>query len=435
MTSVSGRGVGMDVVRANIEQIGGRIELANNPGRGLRIAIHVPLTLSIISTIVVGAGAQRFAVPRQAIEEIVTARAGGAVRIDRLGGAAIATVRDRRLPLLALGDLLGLADDRRDPETPEPETLVIVGVPGGSYAIAVDRLLDNEELVIKPAPPAVMASGIYAGLTLPDSGTPMLLLDCAGLADAAGFVFTRDLAANDDETDDTAAADEPRQPALLFVDLDGARRAVALAAIDRVEPVSIDAIHHKGGRLRLSIDGGMIPLAAQGGLDGRDDIHVIRMKDGDHEIGYAIAEALDIADVPLAMAIAREPGPVAGVIALDDDQIEMLDVHWLFADQIDGTFAAKAPLCLIVGREAAWMATFLRPVLERAGYHVAASLKPGETAAVVLAMEDDPIPAHAAGPLVRLSRMRGGAGADSIYRYDRAGLLGALAAHRTEARA
>src|SRR3546814_14112234 len=106
----------------------------------------------------------------------------------------------------------------------------------------------------------------------------------------------------------------------------------------------------------------MIPLAAQGGVDGRGDIHVIRMKDGDHEIGYAIAEALDIADVPLAMAIAREPGPVAGVIALDDDQIEMLAVHWPFADQIDGTFAAKAPPCLIVRSEEASMATCLRPL-------------------------------------------------------------------------
>src|SRR3546814_18737113 len=101
------------------------------------------------------------------------------------------------------------------------------------------------------------------------------------------------------------------------------------------------------------------------------------------------------------MAIAREPGPVAWVIALDDDQIEMLDVHWLFADQIDGTFAAKPPLCLIVGSEAAWMATFLRPVPERAGYHVTASLKPGETADVVLALADDPIPAHPPAPPVR----------------------------------
>src|SRR3546814_16101628 len=110
------------------------------------------------------------------------------------------------------------------------------------------------------------------------------------------------------------------------------------------------------------------------------------------------------------MAIAREPGPVAGVIALDDDQIEMLDVHWLFADQIDGTFAAKAPLCLIVVREAAWMATYLRPVLARAGYPVPASLKPGETAPVVLEMAVAPIPAPAAAPLVRLRRMRGEAG-------------------------
>src|SRR3546814_21178621 len=102
----------------------------------------------------------------------------------------------------------------------------------------------------------------------------------------------------------------------------------------------------------------------------------------------------------------------------------MLDFHWLFADQIDGTFAAKAPLCLIVGSEAAWMATFLRPVLVRAGYHVTASLKPGETAAVVLAMEDDPIPDHAAGPLVRLSRMRGEEGASSRSEGRRVGKEG-----------
>ncbi|HVI98561.1 MAG TPA: chemotaxis protein CheA [Sphingomonas sp.] len=427
VTSVSGRGVGMDVVRANIEQIGGRIELANSPGRGLRIAIHVPLTLSIISTIVVGVGDQRFAVPRQAIEEIVTVRAAGAVRIDRLGDAPIATVRDRRLPLLALGEVLGLADDHDD----QVETLVIVGVSGGAYAIAVDSVLDNEELVIKPAPPAVMATGVYAGLTLPDSGTPMLLIDCAGLADAAGFVFSRDLAANDDEAGGKAEG-VPNQPALLFLDLDGARRVVPLAAIDRVEPVAIDAIHHTGGRLRLSIDGGMIPLAAQGGLDRRHEIHIIRLRDGTHEIGYAIAEALDIVDLPLAMVAAREAGPVAGVIAIGDDQIEMLDVHWLFADQIDAAVSQRDALCLVTGREAAWMTTFLRPVVERAGYRVVTSLGPGEVAAAVLAMDDDPPSEHLPAPLVRLSRRRDGE-PDAIYRYDRERLLGALAACRTEA--
>src|SRR3546814_11435701 len=124
----------------------------------------------------------------------------------------------------------------------------------------------------------------------------------------------------------------------------------------------------------------MIPLAAQGGVDGRGDIHVIRMKDGDHEIGYAIAEALDIADVPLAMAIAREPGPVAGVIALDDDQIEMLDVHWLFADQIDGTFAATPPHCLNVERAPACLCPSLRLGRNRGGSPCQASLPTPETA-------------------------------------------------------
>src|SRR3546814_20567510 len=111
----------------------------------------------------------------------------------------------------------------------------------GMYVIAFDTRRDNEELGIKPAPPAVMASGIYAGLTLPDSGTPMLLLDCGGLADAAGFAFTRDLAANDDEADD-AATNDPGPSALLFLYPDGVRPAVALAAVSRVEPASNDPI-------------------------------------------------------------------------------------------------------------------------------------------------------------------------------------------------
>ncbi len=112
VTAISGRGVGMDVVRANVEQIGGRIELSNTPGKGLRLAIHVPLTLSIIATIGVGVGEQRFAISRQAIEEIV--RVGGeSIRVDMLGGTPAATVRDRRMPLVDLGGLLELSGEQR----------------------------------------------------------------------------------------------------------------------------------------------------------------------------------------------------------------------------------------------------------------------------------------------------------------------------------
>ena len=420
VTDVSGRGVGMDVVRANIEQIGGRIDLASTRGRGLTTTIHVPLTLSIISAIVLGVAGQRFAMTRQSIEEIVRVRAGGQVRIDRLGATPIATVRDRRLPLVDLASLLGLACAERG----DPEMLAIVGVPGGAYALAVCDVLDTEELVIKPAAPAVMAPGFYAGQTLPDSGEPMLLLDGAGIAAAAGLHFARETVAAEPVGE---AAAEPMMPALLFLDLDGARRAVPLAAVDRVEPADTQDIHFTAGELRLSVDGRIVPLAAQGGLDGRDSVSILRLTDGAGEIGYAIAEALDIADLPCAMTAAREPGPVAGVVAWNGEQIEMLDPHWLFAEHAQAAQGAVGkPICLLAGQEAGWMATFLRPALERAGYRVATALKPGEAAALTLAMDDDALPGDV--PALRLSRERR-EGADAIFRYDRAGLVEALARH------
>ena len=201
-TEISGRGVGMDVVRAAIDQIGGRITLDNKPGRGLRIAVQVPLTLSIVSTIVVRAGSHRFAISRQTIGEIVNERAAN-IRVDQLGDNRIARIRDRRIPVVDLCDVIGVAT-----ETPDaPKMLVVVAIGSGDFAIAVDEVLDTEELVVKPAAPAVMATGLYAGQTLPDTGQPMLMLDCAGVAQAAGLSFAdaMDLEGEAEEVDDVEA--------------------------------------------------------------------------------------------------------------------------------------------------------------------------------------------------------------------------------------
>jgi two-component system chemotaxis sensor kinase CheA len=418
VTSISGRGVGMDVVRANVEQIGGRIELFSTLGKGLCIAIHVPLTLSIISTIGVGVEGQRFALPRQAIEEIV--RVGGdAIRIDMLGDTPAASVRDRRMPLVDLGHVLGFV---RDPLT--VPMLAIVSVSGGSYALAVDNVLDTEELVIKPAAPAVMAAGVYAGQTLPDSGLPMLLLDCAGIAAAAGLQFAREAIVDDvvaEEAIDSGSA-------LLFDDLDGTRRLVALEIIDRIELVPTDAIRFSAGRLRLSTDAGIVPLVAMGAWQDRADVAILRLRDGESEIGYAIGEALDIFALPSELVPAAEPGPVAGVVALDGEQVELLDLHWLFANHGGDQLSAAPPVCLIDGADQAWMMTFLKPVLEGAGYRVAAKLKKNESAAVVLTMDATPSVAATQAPVIRLRREANASANDlSIYRYDRPGLLAALA--------
>ncbi|OYY72323.1 chemotaxis protein CheA [Sphingomonas sp. 28-63-12] len=434
VTAISGRGVGMDVVRANIEQIGGRVELTNLPGRGLCIAIHVPLTLSIISTIVVGAAGQRFAVSRQSIEEIVTVR-GDTVRVDMLGDTPVATVRDRRLPLVPLCKVLGLRH-----QIEAIKMLAIVSVAGGSFALAVDEVLDTEELVIKPAPPTVMTTGLYAGQTLPDSGRPMLLLDCAGIAADAGLHFSREVIAGGDDLDNDDLA-VPQLSVLLFLDLDGARRAVPLDIIERVELASSQAVRRSAGQLRLSIDNNIVPLAWIGNADAliasRNEIAVLRMADGRTEIGYAIAEALDIVSLTEAMMPARVAGPIAGVVAIEGEQIEMLDIHWLFATHADQAAATESqPVCLLAGDEAPWMEQFLRPVLETAGYKVVTKVKPGESAAVTLAMENDTAIAHGSAPIVRLRAdpKPPSGGEESIYRYDRDGLLAALARRQSGGR-
>lgn len=422
VSEVSGRGVGMDIVRASIEQIGGRVDLDNSPGKGLRLAIHVPLTLSIISAIVVGVSDQRFAISRQAIEEIVTERSD-AIRLDVLGGTPIATVRDRRMPLVDLAGLLGIA--RQD--NSDGRMLVIVSVGEGSYALAVDTVLDNEELVIKPASPAVMTTGVYAGQTLPDSGLPMLMLDCAGMANIAGLDFSRDA---ERDFEEAAVPEVPGTPALMFFDLDGVRRAVPLAAVDRVEQVDGDSVRFAAGRYRVTIDGRILPLAAQGEIKGRTRLNVLRLKDGASEVSYAIDEALDIIVLPEEIVHAREPGPISGVVLIDDEQVELLDILWVFDEHADREFDDGGPLCLISGDKDGWMASFVRPMLETAGYRVVTQLAAGETPAVVLSASDGPTELAAKAPVVRLRNRRAAAGAgdDSVYRYDRAGLLSALEA-------
>jgi len=417
VTAISGRGVGMDVVRANIEQIGGRIELVNALGRGLRILIHVPLTLSIIPAIVIGIAGQRFAVTRQAIEEIVHV-GGDAIRIDLLGDTAAATVRDRRMPLIDLGALLGLS-----PSKPAAaDMLAIISASGGSFAVAVDSVLDHEELVIKPASPAVMAAGIYAGQTLPDSGSPMLLLDCAGIAAEAGINFTRDAVIEEEEPGEAVAA---TVDALLFEDLDGRRRAVPLAIIDRVETVPADTARFSGGRMRLLIDGRIVPLASLGDIAGRPDLAVLRIKDGEAEVAYAIAEPVDIVAVPSEIVPSVQAGPILGVVTIDDEQIELIDPQWLLGPDSGGSLQPGAPLCLIDSEGDAWIATFLKPVLEAAGYRVATSAAEGEQAAVILTTDDS---GRRDDRVVRLSNDRRDIGsADRVYRYDRTGLLAAVA--------
>jgi len=425
VTAISGRGVGMDVVRANVERIGGTVEIDTNLGRGTRLTLRVPMTLTIIPALTFAVGSELFAIPRGAVDEIVRSY-GGSVEVETVGSAPVARIRGERVPVVELARLLGV-----EGHAPAGRTILVVvrASSGERYALSVDSVQDHEELVVKPAAPAIMATGVYAGTTLPDNGRPMLLIDPAGVAQVAG------VRAPDAAIPAKAEAEEARVetvPTLLFRACDQAVRAIRLSLVERIEDVAASAIARVGGRLRLSHDGRILPLfgcdAAMPDKDGR--VRVLLLGDGTTEIAYAIAEVIDIHALAPDFLPTAEPGPVAGVMLVGDIQVELVDCFWLFGQAGAAARPPERPLCVLDGSDP-WMRDILRPIVEQAGYRVGWSGEGGEAAAVaILSAETAPAAPLPAASVIRLRATADetAASAGSIYRYDRHGLIAALAA-------
>jgi len=417
VTNLSGRGVGMDVVRANVERIGGVVEVDSRKGEGVTFTLRVPLTLTIIPALTVRVAGHAFAIPRSAIEEIVRVKAD-TVRVEALGHAAVATIRERRLPLVDFGALIGAA-----PAADAESRMLVVLKPagGGLYALAVDAVQDHEELVVKPAAPAVMAAGLYAGTTLADDGRPVLLLDPPGIAARAGVSLARKESAAEPER--PARAERAAVPYLLFRALDGARRMVEASAAQRIEEVRPDAIAATAGRLRVAIGETILPLEGCGETAPEARIRALRLTDGASEIAYGVAEVLDMIQWSGSPIPAPTPGEVRGVALVDGEQVELLDLHWLFGRHAGAPEGATRPVCLLPAGDA-FMETILRPLVEAAGYEVRHE---GEADLAIVADDAEPPPARR---VLRIAGGAGPAGEGAVHRYDRAGLLAALAAGR-----
>ncbi|WP_205480620.1 chemotaxis protein CheA [Sphingomonas arenae] len=423
VTQISGRGVGMDVVRSNVERIGGIVELESRPGQGTRMTLRVPLTLTIIPALTVSIGNQHFAIPRSAIEEIVRAN-GESVALSRIGGAGVATIRGRRVPEIALADVLGLPSPLSD----EERTLIVLKPAGGDvYALAVDRVHDHEELVVKPAAPAVMATGLYAGTTLADDGSPILLFDPAGLARVGG-VRLEAQERSSRVAEESGASVKPGVSVLLFRSLDGARRAIRLAVVDRIEEVPSEAIQIGAGQLRVQLGEAILPLA---GMETPpppgEKTRIFRLNDGMMEIGLAFREVIDLSQIAAEVIPAQSPGLVQGVTLIDGQPAELIDAHWLFARFSNPAIASgRQPVCRLPEGDA-WMQHMLRPIVEAAGY-VVVSGEGDVEADLIIASDPGEPPAQEAERTLWLRSNPEAADADprSIYRYDRAGLMMAL---------
>jgi two-component system chemotaxis sensor kinase CheA len=423
VTAISGRGVGMDVVRSNVERIGGIVEVDSRPGEGTRMTLRVPLTLTIIPALTVSIGNQHFAIPRSAIEEIVRAN-GESVTLEHVGGAGIATIRGRRVPEVSLAQVLGLESEVAE----QDRTLVVLRPAGGDvYALSVDRIHDHEELVVKPAAPAVMNTGLYAGTTLADDGSPILLFDAAGIAEVGGVKLevqerTARIAQG------PAAAVSTATQVLLFRGLDGSRRALRLAVVDRIEEVPAGAVTMAAGQLRVQLGEAILPLTgATVDLIGDTTVRLFRLNDGAREVGYAFREVIDFAAIDSDVIHAESEGEISGVALINGEPAELVDPHWLFAHHAGVGTRNRGQLVCRLPRDDPWMQNMLRPIVEAAGYTVVGHDDEGPAALVIAAQGASVVAAASARTIwLRSDAESASKKDDSIYRYDRAGLLMAL---------
>ncbi|QGP77614.1 chemotaxis protein CheA [Sphingobium sp. CAP-1] len=435
VTAISGRGVGMDVVRANVERIGGVIALDNHLGRGLTITLRVPLTLTIIPGLIIRAGGQHFAIPRAAVVEILHDN-NETLQISDVGGAKIATIRAVRHSMIDLEDVLGM----EKPVQSGPRAIMVVrSATGVPYAMGVSAVDNHEELVIRPASPLVMATGVYAGMTLPDNGMPMLLLDAAGLANAARLPnIIDDRAARQQEEAADAQTGVEMVAALRFEELSGERRLLKLSLIERVEDVDARLFGRSGGRAFVRLDGRLVPVA--NGLSQFDGakISALRLRDDRREACYPVAAVLDIVEMPAVPDMVAMHGLLSGVAVIDGEHLEVINPFALFAALPEESLAERPRgRCLLADAEDGWTREILAPLLRQAGHDVVLGL-PGDAAVdpgdVVLCSGDDM--AQAAEIMgcrvvhLRASPRPVGPQDGSIYRYDQDALMAAIAGRR-----
>jgi two-component system, chemotaxis family, sensor kinase CheA len=304
VTTVSGRGVGMDVVRANVEKVGGSVEVESRRGEGTTLRLRVPLTLAIVPSLVVRCGGQSFALPQSALVELVDIPKREFARVvQQIGSAELFRLREHLLPMIWLDRLLGLEPDR--PDVSQGHYLAVLEADGCRYGLVVDDLISPEEIVVKPLSPVLREIGLFSGATVLGNGTLALILDVGATAARAGVKPTEEegIDFGTGETTDREAGES----FLIFEDRARERTAMPLEMVERIESVSLEQIEYAGGRPLLQYRGELLPLKDEGNalrdLEAArrvgEEVHASVLICGDprrgkQRVGVVVRQVLDV---------------------------------------------------------------------------------------------------------------------------------------------
>ena len=255
VTKVSGRGVGLDVVKTNIEKIGGTVDLQSVTGAGTTLYMTLPLTLAILPALIISSGGQRFAIPQANLVEVARLEDGPASSIEQVCGAPAFRMRDGLLPLFFLDRELGL-----EAHAANDLHIVVLQSGAGQFGVVVDALYDSEEIVVKPLGPQLRALACFAGAAILGDGRVVLVIDVGGLAQMAGVVAGPRVTPASDADRVRETNDEPASSWLVFRGTTGSRYALPLSAVARLEEIPAERIERSAGREIVQYCGQIMPL-------------------------------------------------------------------------------------------------------------------------------------------------------------------------------
>ena len=337
ISNVSGRGVGMDVVKTNIEKIGGSIDLQTQPGQGTTLKIKIPLTLAIIPALIVTSGGDRYAIPQVSLLELVRLEGAQARKgIEQLYGAPVYRLRGQLLPLAYLNQQFSF-EKGKFAERPEDDVIniIVLQADGRPFGLVVDEINDTEEIVVKPLGKQLKGLACFAGATIMGDGRVALILDVVGLAQHANVVAeTRDRAVVEDKSR-TQINSEDRQTLLLFSIGADRRMAIPLALAARLEEFPLAKIERTGAQEVVQYRGQILPLIrVSDHVAGPPDVaaattetlQVVVYSENGRSVGLIVSRINDIVDEPVTITRRASAQGILGSAVVQSRVTDLLDV-------------------------------------------------------------------------------------------------------------
>jgi two-component system chemotaxis sensor kinase CheA len=366
----------MDVVRNNIDQIGGSIDVSSIRGEGLSFTIKIPLTLAIISALIVESGGDRFAIPQLSVVELVRVHAKSEHRIERIKDAAVLRLRNKLLPLVQLKTLLKTDVGG---SVPERGFIVVTQVGAQTFGVVVDNVFHTEEIVVKPMSTMLRHIGMFSGNTILGDGSVIMIVDPNGVAQEVGTVSATTVAHHDEAAEVARRASGNLTSLLVFRAGSAAPKAVPLSLITRLEEVDGGKIELSNNRHMVQYRGQLMPLVRvndQVRVRSEGSQPLLVFSDAGRSMGLVVDEIVDIVEEHLDIQVGSDQQGILGSAVVRGQATEILDVgHFLplaYEDWLmrkDGHVAQSARTLLLVD-DSAFFRNMLSPVLKAAGYEV-----------------------------------------------------------------